>query len=93
MAIGEEVNIGAVRRICFLALTGGVGDRWTVEVGVGADVFVSSSCWKLIVAGVGAGAVSIVGGAVSRGGGCGWVGCLRGFLLFLSGFFKTAQVS
>ena len=30
----------------------------------------SSSRWKLIVAGVGAGAVSIVGGAVTRGGGC-----------------------
>ena len=26
-AIGEEVNIGAVRRVCFLALTGGVGGR------------------------------------------------------------------
>ena len=54
----------------------------------GAGVFVSSSRWKLIVAGVGAGAVSIVGGAVSRGGGCGLVGCLRVFLLFLAGFSK-----
>ena len=49
---------------------GGFGGRCKVEVGVGTGVFVWSSRWKLRVAGVGNGAVSMVGGAVSLGGGC-----------------------